>query len=710
MATASPPFRPFPFRQILCLIGVSIALYCTLGGLLLAANRNAMVLRHQLMAADNILDAVRFETTQMHDLALLAAATGEQIFAVRYAQAQRNAASALKKLQAIDTIATTPVTDPQLAGRMRDVAAIQQQALADVARYERDDAWQRLRSLGYENAVQGLEDCLNRCDDAVEDRADAALASQNRETLAALWCVGIFTPAFACIGLALARKARRDANANLAAQNELAISERRFRDTFELAVAGIAHVALDGSLLHANARFAEILGFTREELVGVNIAAFTHPEDLKRDMVSMRRLLAGEIPSYSMDKRYVRKDGREVWAELTVSLARDAAGAPLYCISVILDVSLRIAAQAAARESALTLAALLDATTDRVFLADANGRLLSANAAAAKGLGCAPGDAVGLSFEMAFGPDLGASRLQRLHQALESGRIVRFTDERDGVVYDHVVAPLPPGPDGTTRAALFARDTTDLVRAREAAEAGNRAKSEFLANLGHEIRTPLNGILGMAQVLAGLDPTEVQRECLDDLSTASTTLLALIDNLLDLTMLESGHAERVDEPFVLVSVIEAVSDHAAPRAKGKGLTYAAQIEPNVPPLLVGDGDKLRQALRHLTDNAVKFTETGGVTLTVCCQDACPDEAHTAGSVVLRFTVADTGIGIAPEDAGRIFASFTQADGSATRRFGGAGLGLAITAGLVRLLGGKISLESTPGQGSAFSFSLPFAVS
>ena len=709
MATAPSPLRPFPFRQTLCLIGIGVALYCVLGGLLLAANRNAAVLRHQLMTADNTIDAVRFETGQMHDLALLAAATGEQVFAARYAQAQRKAASALKKLQAIDTIATTPVTDPLLAGHIRDVASIQQQALADVAHYERIDAWQRLRGLGYEDAFQGLKDCLDRCDAAVEKRADAALASQNHYTLAAIWCVGIFTPAFALIGLALARKARRDAYANCAAQNELAISERRFRATFELAVVGIAHVALDGVLLRTNARFAEIVGFTREELVGVNFAAFTHPEDLQRDLDNVRRLLAREIPSYSMDKRYVRKDGREVWAELTVTLARDAAGVPLYFISVILDISLRVAAQAAARESALTLAALLNATTDRVFLADASGRLLSVNTAAAKGLGCSPRDAVGRSFETAFGPDLGASRLQRLRQALESGRIVRFTDERDGLVYDHVVAPLPPDPDGTTRAALFARDTTDLVRAREAAEAGNKAKSEFLANLGHEIRTPLNGILGMAQVLAGLDPTDVQRECLDDLATASTALLTLFDNLLDLAMIESGRAERAHEPFVLGSVIEAVSDRAAPMAKAKGLTYAAQIAPNVPPLLVGDGDKLRQALRHLTDNAVKFTATGGVTLTVCCLDACPGEEHTAGSVLLRFTVADTGIGIAPEDAGSIFASFTQADGSATRRFGGAGLGLAIAAGLVRLLGGKISLESAPGRGSAFSFALPFAV-
>lgn len=575
---ASKPLRPFPYRQTVLFIAGCLALYLVLGGLLAAASRNARIFRDQLMVADNAIDSIRYAAGQMHDLALLDAATGEQVFAARYDERLATAKTALHTLQDISAVAEIHLLVPILRARLEDAAAIQRKALDFAVRYAQTEAWAILRGRAYEDALGALNACLDHCDGSVAARADAVLAQQNRYTWAALWCVGIFTPFFAVCGLTMARKARRDAKAN-------------------------------------------------------------------------------------------------------------------------------IDAQAAVRESAQTMAALLDATTDRVFLADVTGRLLSINAAGARALERTPEQAVGQTLDALFEPDVAAARLARLHQALASGSIIRFTDEREGVIFDHVVAPLPEVADKPARAALFARDTTDLVRAREAAEAASRAKSEFLANLGHEIRTPLNGILGMTQVLAGLDTTDDQRACLDDLTAASGALLRLIDNLLELATMEAGRAEVVRQPFVLHSVIEAVSGATAAAARDKGLSYQMEIAPTVPQLVVGDGDKLRQALLHLTENAVKFTNTGGVRLTILCQEACPDAENPAPAVVLRFAVADTGIGVASRDTRRIFECFTQADGSATRRFGGTGLGLTIADHLIHLLGGEIQLESEPGQGSIFSFCL-----
>ena len=570
-------------------------------------------------------------------------------------------------------------------------------------------AWAMLRSLGYEDVLAALRRCLDECDAALDARADATLAGQDRYTHIALWCLGIFTPLFAIGGSLFLRRAGRDAAANQAAQEALADSEQRFRDTFELAAVGIAHVGLDGRFLRVNNRFAAITGYSQAELATAGFAAITHPEDLETDLDFVRRLLSGEIDTYSMEKRYLRKDGGTVWAQLTVSLVRDAQDQPQHYISVIGDISDRKAAEAAARENARTIAALLDATTDRVILADAEGTVLAANKAGADSFGLSPEALAGRRFHTLFDEALAASRLVHLRRALETGRIQRFTDERDGVILDHVVAPLPGSDGAAGRIALFARDATALVRAREEAEAASQAKSRFLANLGHEIRTPLNGILGMAQVMAGLDPDEQQRQCLDDISSASAALLELIDDLLELSQIETGRVALEPGLFALADILEAASATLTPRAAEKGLTLKTALAADLPPLVLGDGGKLRRILLILVDNAVKFTEKGGVRVELRCREACPGEESQVPAVQVACLVSDTGIGIAPEAQASIFDSFTQADGSATRRFGGTGLGLAIARRLARLMAGDLVVESRPGQGSVFTLTVPFAL-
>ncbi len=707
MSTTAPPApRPFPLRQATLLVAVATVLYVVLGMLLLAAKGDARRFRDELMAAGGRIDDIRLAAEKMHAQALLAAATGEQIFAVRHAEIARVLPGWIEALARLERQSRVPVQTAALAQLLQAVAATQHEALDAALQNDLPHAWALLRSLGYEDAQAALRDCLADCAAAVGLRADEALARQRRYTWIALWCLTLFTPLFACAGALFVRRARRDAAANIAAQEALTASERLFHDTFELAGVGIAHVSLDGRFLNVNERFAAITGYSVAELTQTGFAAITHPDDIAADLELVRQLHAGEIATYSMEKRYLRKDGDTVWAALTVSLVRDAGGRQLHFISVIEDISARKAAETAARESAATLAALLDATTDRVILADAAGTVLTVNKASAESLGRAANDVIGRNFTELFGDALAAPRLMRLRRALATGRILRFTDERDGVVLDNIVAPLP-GRDGAPGAvALFARDATALVRAREEAEAANQAKSRFLANLSHEIRTPLNGIIGMAQVMAGLDPDDAQRQCLDDIASASTALLCLIDNLIELSLLETGQMACEPELFSLADILEAVAATLAPRAAEKHLSFTTALAPDVPALVRGDGDKLRRILHILGDNAVKFTTQGGVAVELRCRDACPSEESPAPTVTLACIVTDTGVGIPPEAQTRIFDSFTQADGSATRRFGGIGLGLAIASRLARLLCGDITVASRPGQGSVFTLTIP----
>ncbi len=365
-----------------------------------------------------------------------------------------------------------------------------------------------------------------------------------------------------------------------------------------------------------------------------------------------------------------------------------------------------ITAQTALAESARTVEALLNATTDRVILVDGEGRVLAINSAGAQGIGLPPEQILGKTLFDLFPKHVATGRLDIAHQAMASGQSQRYTDERDGVVYDHIVTPLAGAADRPRGAALFARDITDIVRAREAAETANRAKSEFLANVGHEIRTPLNAILGMTQVLSATELSADQRPCLDDIRTASEGLLTLVSRILELTHLDAGTDAPEQTPFVLGSILQAVFATQENRARDKGLALHLCPSAEVPPLLVGDGDRLRRTLEHLLANAVKFTPAGDVSLLT---QGVKTDPVAPGTVALRFAVRDTGIGIAPGDQERIFERFAQADGSATRRFGGTGLGLTIASRLVASLGGTISLQSVPGQGSEFAFVLRFAL-
>jgi len=247
------------------------------------------------------------------------------------------------------------------------------------------------------------------------------------------------------------------------------------------------------------------------------------------------------------------------------------------------------------------------------------------------------------------------------------------------------------------------RQTALLRDAKEAAEQATSTKSQFLANVSHEMRTPMSGLLGMTELVLAGNLSRDQREHLELAHRSARSLLTLMDDLLDLARIEAGQVKLDHQPFSLAPMVKDAIDTVGTQAQEKGLVLACAIDPGVPARVAGDAGRIRQVLINLVGNAVKFTDRGGVTVRVVREDA-------AGQVVwLRFIVTDTGVGIPADQHAAIFAAFKQGDGSLTRRFGGAGLGLTISAQLVAMMGGTLTVESEPGRGSTFSFAVRFGL-
>jgi two-component system sensor histidine kinase/response regulator len=279
----------------------------------------------------------------------------------------------------------------------------------------------------------------------------------------------------------------------------------------------------------------------------------------------------------------------------------------------------------------------------------------------------------------------------------------RMMSAAGSVVWLRTSVRLVPGAGKVNELVGVMTDITDRRRAQEAAESASRAKSEFLASMSHEIRTPMNGVMGMTELVLDTDLTLEQREYLTSARMSAESLLTIINDILDFSKIEAGKLELDPRSFALHESIEETMKTLAFRAHEKGLELLCDIKPDVPPCAIGDATRIRQIVVNLVGNAIKFTEHGQVELELAVESQSPEEwlAH--------FVVRDSGIGIPLEKQTLIFEPFSQADGSNTRKFGGTGLGLTISSRLVDAMGGKIWVESEPGKGSDFHFTVRLGV-
>ena len=368
----------------------------------------------------------------------------------------------------------------------------------------------------------------------------------------------------------------------------------------------------------------------------------------------------------------------------------------------------RAAAEAERDAQARMLAAVIGNSQSLIYIKDVNGRFLLVNDAFEKAFGVSAAELIGQTDE---------------HLAPEQALAWRANDllARDG---PYRAEERAPGPDGeriyeTVKFPLYAAggefyaicgvslDITALrqamaeaERARDEAVAQSAIKSRFLATMSHEIRTPMNGVIGLADLLRTTELDSDQRRYADGIHSAGTALLSVINDLLDFSKIEAGMLVLDEEDYQLPAVLDGVASLVTPTAEAKGLTIFVQKGPDLPRGVRGDAGRLRQILLNLASNAVKFTAQGSVTLRA---DLLPEPSGP----LIRFEVIDTGIGVDPAGAERLFEPFTQADSSTTRTYGGTGLGLAICRQLAEAMGGRIGLDSEPGQGSTFWYTMPF---
>ena len=359
------------------------------------------------------------------------------------------------------------------------------------------------------------------------------------------------------------------------------------------------------------------------------------------------------------------------------------------------------------------LRTLLDTLPDLVWLKDVKGVYLSCNQRFTQFFGAPEVEIVGRSDFDFVERELAEFFLEHDRKAMMAGRPSRneewitFASDGHQELLETIKCPLVSQEGEIIGVLGIGRDITErklaeigLAEARREADAANRAKSDFLATMSHEIRTPMNGIIGMVQLLGYTELTAEQKEYLNSIETAAGNLLSLINDILDLSRIESGKIELEYADFSLRKAVEDMILTQQSRISQKQLTLHKDIAPDLPELLYGDELRIKQILLNLLGNAIKFTDSGAISVTLQLLEQ--DESRT----VVRLTVSDTGVGISPEAMEKIFNPFEQADSGISRRFGGTGLGLSISRKLITLMGGEITVESAPGAGSSFHVVLP----
>ncbi|MBI1317608.1 MAG: PAS domain S-box protein [Candidatus Hydrogenedens sp.] len=492
-------------------------------------------------------------------------------------------------------------------------------------------------------------------------------------------------------------------------------SESRLRRIFETASEGIWVIDKEFRTTQVNAAMCRILAREAEDIIGHEVAEFSSDRGRSLQLAELARRVDGISSSYEME--YLRPDGTPVPCLVSGSPMYDESGERIGSFAMITDLTELKRAEAAVRESEAYFRALFKNAAAGILNEDDSGRFAGANDASLAMLGYSLEELNQLNLHDIVDPeDYAAAR--ELSASLEDGQTDSYQAElrfrrKDGELrWCDTRANAVRAQDGAhTMTVISLTDITplkvlnaELGAAKEQAESATRAKSDFLATMSHEIRTPMNAIIGMAHLALKTELTPKQRDYLRKIQSSASALLGIINDILDFSKIEAGRLELENVDFSLDSVLENLADMLNVRAKEReNLEILFDVPPEVPRDLTGDPLRLSQMLINLGSNAVKFTTTGEIIVSVS------EVQRDDNSVVLRFSVRDTGVGMSDEQRQRLFQPFAQADSSTTRRYGGTGLGLSICKRLSELMGGTIGVSSELGKGSEFYFTAPLGL-
>ncbi len=503
---------------------------------------------------------------------------------------------------------------------------------------------------------------------------------------------------------------------------QLQISEERTRLILDSTDEGIYGMSPDGSITFVNAAACRMLGYTPEEMIDKQAHPLIHHHRADGSEYPVEecpmRIACREGEARRVDDEFLwRKNGEGFPVEYgTIPIMKD--GAILGAVVSFTDITQRKEAEKRLRETEQFFRSVLELAPDGLMVVDAKGTIRLANARCEPLFGYTRDELVGQPVEMlvpqTVRPGHAALReaFQRSPVAREMGpdRELRGA-RRDGSEFPIEIglSPLPARGSEQVQIAVSIRDVTErkaqeraLKLAKAKAEEATETKSMFLANMSHEIRTPMNAILNMTGLALEADLPAKPQQFISVAHSSARNLLGILNDILDFSKIEADRLELEDAPFSLRDVLEEVTETFRSVVIQKHVELITHTLPTVPDRLRGDALRFRQVVTNLISNAFKFTEKGEVLVKVATgTDA--DEKVPQGEVLLSVSVIDTGIGISPDQRARLFQSFTQADSSTTRKYGGTGLGLVISRRLARLMGGDLTVESTPGKGSVFRF-------
>jgi PAS domain S-box-containing protein len=511
----------------------------------------------------------------------------------------------------------------------------------------------------------------------------------------------------------------RDVTEQIHAQEALGRERQLLRTIVDAIPHSVYAKDIAGRFTMVNARALRGLRLsTVEDAIGKTYAELVSPKAAQRALEQEERIReTGEAMAPVEEfKRDPQSGEIQSVSVITKVPLRDATGTVCGIVGVNFDITGRKKAEEALQHSLSLQTATLESTTDAILVVNRQGAVSGVNSRFFELWRIPPDVAasgddeklLGFVLDQLADPDQFLEKVRYLY-AHPSELTFDLLEFRDGRLFERYSQPQKLGEDIVGRVWCF-RDVTERMRSQRElekakldAEAGARAKSEFLATMSHEIRTPMNGVIGMTSLLLETPLSPEQREFAETIKSSGDTLLTIINDILDFSKIDSGKMELERSSYSPVTCIEETLDLLAPRATEKGLELISMIAPDFPFAVLGDSTRIRQVLMNLVGNAVKFTERGEVVVT---GKATPKEGSGIDMII---SVRDTGIGMSDEVKSRLFQSFSQGDSSTTRRFGGTGLGLVISRRLVELMGGRLEVESMEGKGSVFSLVIPTIV-